>query len=214
VDPTTGEDLGYPAGVPQTEMSADQQLAYWKHKARVHETRNKAMGDYDELKSTAEKYQQLVAASQTDHERAVAEANRQGYAKALAEAGGQLVEQWVRAAAAGRLPQESVDALLLGLDRSRFMNPNGGVDTDKVYAFVGSLAPAAAPAAGPAQPGQQGGTGTAQQPLQQQAQPLIAAPPRAPDFGQGQPQTPKLTGLAAGAEIARARFAKTGSQPK
>jgi hypothetical protein len=161
------------------------------------------MSDYDQLKATADEYQRLVTASQTEHERAVAEARRQGHATALAEAGGQLVEQWLRAAAAGRLPEESVNALLAGLDRSRFLNQQGGVDTDKVYALVNSVAIAqpapAAPAAGtPGQPA------PAAQPVQP---PPPAAPPRGPDFGQGNPGSARPTGLAAGREIARQRFA-------
>lgn len=207
VDPVTGEDLGYPDRTPQTEMSPEQQLAYWKHKARVHETRTKAMADYDDLKQTAEKYQQLVSASQSETERAVAEAHRQGRAAALTEAGSGLVDQWLRAAAHNRMPEESVTALLQNLDRSKFLHQNGGVDTDKVYAFIGSFAPAgAAPAAQQQPPAVNGAPGTGQQPPAQ-PQPLIAAPTRVPDFGQGQSPVPPRNGLEAGRERARARFA-------
>jgi hypothetical protein len=208
VDPATGEDLGYPTSTPQSQMSAEQQLAYWKHKARVHEDRHKAMSDYDELKQTAEKYQQLVAASQTEHERAVAEAHRQGRVEALTEAGTQLVDQWLRVAIGDRLPKESVDALLEPLDRKRFLNQSGAVDTDRVYAYAASVAPAAPQQ----QQGQQqpAGQGTGQQPVQQ-PQPLVPAPPRAPDFGQGQPTSPPRNPLEAGRERARARFAKSAS---
>jgi hypothetical protein len=206
VDPVTGEDLGYPDATQLSQMTGDQQVAYWKHKARKHEQRVESMRDYDKLRETAQAYEKLVAASQTDHERAIAEARSAARAEALAEAGGQLVEQWVRAAAAavGRFTQESVNALLENLDRSRFLTPNGAVDTDRVYAFVGSIAPApAAPAAPAAAP-----TGQMPQPGQPATvtAPAVAAPPRGPDFGQGNPGTPKPNGLAAGREIARQRF--------
>lgn len=203
--PTDPEVFNYPANTALAQMTAEQQAEYWRHKARKHEDRNKATSDYDQLKQQATEYQKLVEAQQTEHQRAVTEARRQGHAAALTEAGGQLVEQWVRAAAAGRLAQESVDALLGGLDRSRFLHPNGGVDTDKVYALVSSIAPAApassAPAAGaPGQPPQPG------QPAPVPAPAPVVRPAGAPDFGQGQPSAPTASGLEAGREIARKRF--------
>ncbi len=190
---------GFPANTPIAEMTAKQQASYWKSQARKHEERVKGMSDYDRYKTAYDEYQRLIAASQTEQEKAVAEARRQGHAEALNQAGGQLVEQWVRAAAAGRLADESVNALLAGLDRSRFLAANGGVDTDKVYQFVGSIAPAAPaqPVAGPGAP-----ANTAQP-----AAPV--APPRGPDFGQGTPSSARPSGLEAGREIARQRF---GSQ--
>lgn len=187
---------GYPPNTPIAQMTEGQQAAYWKAQARKHEDRVKAMADYDQMKTAYDEYQRLLTASQTQHEKDVAEARRQGHASALAEAGGQLVEQWVRAAAAGRLADESVNALLAGLDRSRFLHANGGVDTDKVYQFVGSIAPAAPvqPAAGQGAPA--GAPGV----------PAVAAPARGPDFGQGHPSSARPSGLEAGRELARQRF--------
>lgn len=204
----TDQPGGFPANTPWRDMAPDQQVAYWQHQARRHEERVKSMGDYDDLKRTSEEYQRLVAASQTEQERAVAEARRQGHAEALSAAGGQLVEQWMRAATAGRIPEESVNALLEGLDRSRFLSKDGGVDTGKVYAFVNSIAPAPAAASQPQPtPGQPAGQAA---PAAQPAgiQPLVRTPAGgAPDFGQGQPGTSRPSGLAAGREIARQRFA-------
>jgi hypothetical protein len=200
--PAAGTDpdvYNYPENTALAQMTPDQQAEYWRHKARKHEDRVKAQADYDELKATADKYKQLVESQQTDHEKAVAEARRQGHAAALTEAGGQLVEQWVRAAAAGRLGEESVDALLAGLDRSRFLHPTGGVDTAKVYAFVSSIAPA------PVAPAATGAPGQPPPPGQPVPAPVVS-PSRAPDFGQGQPATPRPSGLEAGRELARKRF--------
>jgi hypothetical protein len=199
VEPKTGDAAdadGFPANTPITEMTAKQQAAYWKAQARKHEDRVKAQSDYDKYKTAFDEYQRLIAASQTEQEKAVAEARRQGRAEALNETGGQLVEQWVRAAAAGRLAEESVTALLAGLDRSRFLHENGGVDTDKVYQFVGSIAPAAVPVV-------PDGQGVPVNPAQP---PVTAAPTRVPDFGQGTPSSARPSGLAAGREIARQRF--------
>ena len=200
-----GEDLGYPVNTPVAEMTAKEEAAYWRHKSRQHEDRWKSVQDYDDVKAKATQYDQLVATQQTDHERAVAAAREEGRSTALQEAGGQVVEAYVRAAATGRMSKEAVDSLLAHLDRARFIDKKtGAVDADKVYELVGSLAPAptAQPVGAPAPtPGQAAGVPGA---------PVVPAtvptPAGGPDFGQGKPASARPSGLAAGAEIARARF--------
>jgi hypothetical protein len=213
----TGGDDGYPANTPVAEMTHQQAAAYWRHQSRKHEDRVKAMGDYDALKQKADDYARLVAASQTEHEKAVEEARRQGAASYAASTGSQLVESWVKAAAHNRLSDEGVNALLETLDRTKFLAANGAVDTDKVYAVVNRLvsqqpAPASAPQGQPAQPGQTGGWAAPPPVVPPPATPPPLVPSGAPDMGQGTRQTAAPSGLAAGAEIARQRFAKT--QPK
>lgn len=192
-------DPGFPANTPWREMNPEQQVAYWQHQSRRHEARVQAMSDYEQLKQTAAEYQRQQEANQSDHQRAVAEAHRQGAAEALQQANGQLVDQWVRAAAVNRLPAESVDALLAGLNRQAFV-ANGVVDTARVWDFVSSLAvapgptspPPAAPAQAPAGP----------------PPPQPVGPTGAPDFGQGQPPVSRPAGLEAGRLLAQQRFAK------
>lgn len=210
--PAQGEN-GFPPNTPWRDMKPDEQVAYWQFQSRKHEQRVQQMGDYEQLRAQAAEYQQHLAANQTEHQRAIADAHRQGATEALAQANSQLVDQWVRAAAAGRLHQESVDALLAGLNRAAFVT-NGAVDTDRVWSFVSSLTGAPGqsvpqpPAPASAQPQQQ------QQPVVQQ-QPLFqpiaapAGPTGAPDFGQGQPPAPRPSGLEAGRLLARERFAKS-----
>jgi hypothetical protein len=195
--PATGTDNGFPTGTPLAEMTSEQQMAYWRDKARKHEERVKSMSDYDQLRATADEYERLVEASKTDQERAIAEARRQGRTEAIGEVGGRLVEAYVRAAAAGRLGEDTVATLLEGLDRTKFLT-NGEVDTARVYAFVNTLAPAQpAPAPQPQAP-------------QVPAQP--PAPPRTPDFGQGAFVSAPPSGLEAGRAAARARFGKPLAQ--
>lgn len=208
-----GEVFDFPEHTPLASMSQAQQAEYWRHKARRHEDRNKAMSDYDALKETAAKYNQLVTASQTEQERAVAEATRQGRESALKEYGGQLVEQWFRVHTAGRLPEESVNALLSGLDRAQFVDANGNVDTAKVATFVNSIVPTVTPAPAPAPapvvpPADPGGGQPPAVPV-----PQPPAPPRGPDLGQGTPINPPKSGLEAGRELARARFGRTTAAP-
>lgn len=191
-------------------MNSEQQVAYWKYQSRRHEDRVKAMADYDTLKSAYDEYQKLVTASQSDQEKAVAEALRKGRTEAMAESGSKLVEAYVRAAATGRLPDETVATLLQGLDLGKF-HTNGEVDTARVYQFVGSFAPTVA--AAPPVPSPEAAPGTAAPAAPTPPAPA-PAPPRMPDFGQGQPTTAKPTGLEAGREIARLRFAQSKPQPK
>jgi hypothetical protein len=191
------------------DMNPQEQVAYWQHQARRHEDRVKAMSDYDQLKQVAAEHERLVTAAQTDHERAVAEARRQGHADALTAAGSQLVEQWVRASAANRLPEEGVNALLDGMDRSRFLSADGAVDTAKVATYVNQIASMATPPQTPGQPATHAVPAT--QPPGNQ--PLVRAPAGgAPDFGQGQPGSARPSGLAAGREIARQRFAQAAKK--
>jgi hypothetical protein len=183
-------------------MTSVQQAAYWKHQARKHEDRVKAMANYDELKSAYDKYQELLTASQTEQEKAVAAARQAGAQEAMAQVGGQLVEQWFRSTVAGRLDDDRVNTILDGLDRRQFLGQNGSVDADKVRTFVEMLIPAQ-PAASAATSVPEAG----QQPAAPAVNPALApAPPRLPDFGQGAPARSRPSGLEAGREIARARF--------
>jgi hypothetical protein len=212
----------FPENTPLEAMSGDQREAYWRFHARRHEDRWKAMGDYEQLKAKAAQYDTLLAETQTEQQKAVTEAEARGRQAALTEAGAALVEQWVRAAAAGRLDQQRVDALLAGLDRSAFLAP-GGVDTDKVFAWVGSVAPApAAPAPGQPAPGQPpvggppGGPAAPAAPAGMPPAPTVPWQPVAPfaagggiDFGQGHHTTTTPTGLDAGRAAYAARHGGT-----
>lgn len=205
-----GEVYHYPANTAVASMTPQQQAEYWRHRSRKHEDRVKAQGDYDALKQKAAEHDRMVTENQTVHERAVADARRQGHAEALAAASGQLVEQWVRAAAHQRsIPQESVNALVAVIKPEAFLT-NGGVDADKVYAFVNAAAPQpasapAAPAGNTGQPPAPAPAAPAGQPAAQPV-PMFQAPSGSPDFGQGQPGKAGPTGLEAGRALARARF--------
>lgn len=206
--PATGTDTdAFPANTPVADMSPAEQAAYWKTQARKHEDRVKAMADYDALRKTADDYQRLVQASQTEQERAVAEARQSGAAEALAKVGGELVEQWMRAAIGTRLTEDRVNTILDGLDRSRFLDQNGRVDTAKVASYADNLIPASAAAPAATTVPEAG------QPAAVPAQPQTA-PPRGMDFGQGQPTRARPVGIEAGREIARLRFgAKPATTP-
>lgn len=185
VDPATGDDLPYyQEGVPWRNLPADQQLAYWMHRSRTHETRTKAMSDYDQLKADQAKYTALLAQTQTERERDIANALRQGETAAMARATPMLVEAYVRSAAAARgVDEDAVVDLLDTLDLTKFVGQNGQVDTAKVYRQVNRLTPAVPqqPAGVPAVP--------APVPPVAPGQPQTGVP--AAPAGWPQPQTPQ-----------------------
>lgn len=156
-EPGTGDD-GLPyfqEGVPWRQLPPEQQVAYWMHRSRTHESRTKAMGDYDQLKADQAKYQELVAQTQTERERDIAEARRQGETTAMARTNVMLAEAYVRSAAAARgVDEDDVNDLLDTLDLGKFVDAaTGRVDTAKVYRQVNRMAPASsAPAQQPGVP--------------------------------------------------------------
>jgi hypothetical protein len=123
-------------------MTAEHQVAYWQHQARKHEQRAGQMSDYEQAKADQAAYQQLLTTTQTEHERAIAEARRQGEQSASVRANSALVEAYFRAAGAARgAADEDVTELLDDVNRDKFVNPQTGqVDTARIYALVNRLA--------------------------------------------------------------------------
>jgi hypothetical protein len=175
--------------VPWRNLPPEQQVAYWMHRSRKHEDRVGQMRDYDELKTVKTQYDQLLAQSQTEHERAVAEARRQGEQTAMGRANTMLVEAYVRAAAAARsIDEEAVNDFLDTTRLDAYINASTGqVDTARVYRQVNRMAgvaPQATPAGVPAAPA------VPQPPMQGQ----VPQPPGQPGWPQqqvpGQPTPP------------------------
>ena len=104
----------------------------WKAQARKHEDRAKANA------AAAKELEAFKKASMSETEQAIAAAREEGRAEALKAAASGRVEDALRAAAAGRL---GVDALLDGLDRSRFLTDDGEPDRDAIAAWVDRIAP-------------------------------------------------------------------------
>ena len=132
-------DLGFPEDTPVSEMSVEQQAAYWKHKARKHEKRSKDREDYDALKAERD---QLKAAQMTDAERAVEDARKEGESTAAEKFSAKIAEASLRGALAGRgLDAETAESKLSYVDFGKFLNDNGEVDSDKVQRYIDDIAP-------------------------------------------------------------------------
>lgn len=130
-DPTTP-----PPETPDTEVP-DQaaELERWKSLARKHEDRAKANAE------AAKELEKVKAASMSDQEKAVAAARSEATTETLRKVGFRLVDAEVKAAAAGR--SVDVDALLEGLDRSRFLDDEGEPKVTDIVAWIERLSPVA-----------------------------------------------------------------------
>ncbi len=144
--------------------------------------------DYDTLKERAGQWDRFVEEAKPEQEKALDNARKEAesaaYAKARSEFGGKLVQAHLTAAAAGRLPEGAVTALVAGVDTSRFLTDAGDVDTAKVTQFIDGIAPAT-----------NGGT-----------------PSRPGGFGQGPRDGAPKAGLEAGAALWESRH-KEGQAP-
>lgn len=195
---------GYPENTPLAEMTVDQREAYWKRQARQHENTVKSRADYDDLKAKAAEFDKLQAANQTETQRAVAEAEQRGRSDALTQAGAKIAESALRASLklAKGMDDAEIDRIVGPLNCNYFLAGDGlSVDTDKVTAYLNTVAPAApvAPALVPAAP-------AAVPPAP--AQPATGAQQPRPDMGQGNRNAPKPSGLEAGRLLAQQRFGK------
>lgn len=130
------------------ELSADRDK--WKTLSREHENKGK---------KTEKDFEDFKGRHQSDAEKAIDDAKKAGRAEALSETGSRLVDAEVRVAAAGR--NVDVDALLEGLDRSRFIDDAGEPKKADITAWIDKVAPK--PEGGSADPSK----------------------PRVPDLGQG-----------------------------
>lgn len=85
----------------------------------------------------------LREATQSESEKALQAAKAEGRTEALKETGVKLVDAEVRAATAGR--HVDADALLEGLDRTKFLDAQGDPDRDAIVAWIDRIAPAPSP---------------------------------------------------------------------
>lgn len=145
-DPTPA-DKGFPTDTPVAEMSPDQQAAYWKAQSRKHESRAKAFDGLtpDELASLrdkAGKHDALEQELMSDRDKAIAEARKSAESETSSRFLPKLVNAEFRAASAGRVAADKLEAALEFADLAKFVK-DGDVDAEKVAKFVESLSPSA-----------------------------------------------------------------------
>jgi hypothetical protein len=128
----------------ETQTAATEPVAGTESKTfdedYVKGLRSEAAKHRTEAKQLASRLEELERASMSDQEKAVATARSEARMEAIKEVGGRLVDAEVRVAASGR--NVDVDALLEGLNRSRFLKEDGEPDSNAIADWVDRIAPA------------------------------------------------------------------------
>lgn len=117
---------------PTVDPVADAEK--WKAMARKHER---------EAKSARAELDKIREATQSEQEKAINAAKAEGLKEGARSMASRIVDAEIRAAAAGRLDKDQLATLLEGLDRGRFVDDDGEVDTERVAKFVNGIAPKA-----------------------------------------------------------------------
>lgn len=120
----------------ETDKDFKAEADKWKALSRKHEERAKANA---EAAAELEKIRNESLTDSEKSEKAIENAKAEGRAEALKEVSLRLVDAEFRVASSGR--NVNVDALLEGLDRTRFINEEGEVDSEKVKTFIDGLTP-------------------------------------------------------------------------
>jgi hypothetical protein len=144
VTPDTGQPDSPDTGNAASATEADTtdwkaEATKWQGLSRKHEDQAK------QNSAAAKELARVRRDAMSDQERAVSEAAEKARSEAVTEVvarlGGRLVISEIRAAVAGRLPNDQLDALVEHLDLSGFLNDNGEVDATAVAAFAQRIAP-------------------------------------------------------------------------
>lgn len=131
-----------------TETKTDETTTDWKAEAEKWkgladstDKRVKRLEDTAKANATAAKeLETLKQSTMTETEKAVNQAKLEVRNDVMREVGGKLAEAQIRIAAAGRAVD--VDALIDGIDASKFLDANGDPDTKAITAWVDKVAPA------------------------------------------------------------------------
>lgn len=133
VTPAAPELTADAPATPDTGVDPTAEIEKWKALAKKHEQRAK------ENASAAQELEKVRLAAMTDQEKAVAEAVAAARVDTLRSVGARLVDAEVRAVLAGT--GIDPEALLEGLDRSRFLDDDGEPLRDEIVKWVNRLAP-------------------------------------------------------------------------
>lgn len=144
-DPPKPKEPGFPKDTPLEAMTVDQQLAYWKHQSRKHESTWKdIVGDrkVDDVKNDLTEYEQIRQEKLTPSEKALEQARNEGREEAAKELNPKFVASAFNTALAHIEKDEDRAELIDTLDLSKFIDDKGNVDTAKVASVAKRIAPA------------------------------------------------------------------------
>jgi hypothetical protein len=147
--PSTGEtgsqaptqnDRGYPADTPVTQMTAEQQAAYWKRYARTHESAVKAFKGMtpEQVSEMQSRLEAMEAEKLTADEKALKQARKEAADQAAAAAKAELTPQLQALkveSIAGRILQDEakLQAFMEVVDPAKFVDAaTGDIDKERV----------------------------------------------------------------------------------
>lgn len=135
------KDHGFPKDTPLVEMTETQQLAYWKYHARKHEGVANSRADYDQVKADAEKWKTHQDSNKAPDQKVLDDAIEKARSEERAKNAPRLVKAEFKAAAAGKLSKELLDAFLEDVNHMTYVNADGELDTEKITKRVEALTP-------------------------------------------------------------------------
>ena len=113
-----------PVEVETTDTDWQAEAEKWKALARKHETRSK------ENSAAAKQLEEQRQAAMTEHEKALAEAEKRGRQSALEQASHRIAAADIRAALSGVV--NDPDSIIEDLNLTRYITDDGDVDAAKV----------------------------------------------------------------------------------
>lgn len=128
------EDLGFPKDTPLTEMTAEQQAAYWRNDSKKRQKILAGMSDYEQRKADSERLAELEAENATEAERALGEARREGENIGAERYLKNAVTAEFRALT-GKTKDE-VDAVFAHVDPKSFVDDKGDIVVEKLENFA------------------------------------------------------------------------------
>lgn len=143
------QDKGFPADTPLAEMTTEQQLAYWKHQSRKHENNYKNLGNVEELKTKAQKWDEANPPKPpaNDDDKSGKPIDVDALRKQIAleiklEAAPELVRTQFKGLIGDRVSEERLTGILEDLDTKKYVKEDGSVDVDRIKSKAELLAPA------------------------------------------------------------------------
>lgn len=136
-----GHEHGFPKDTPVVEMTSEQQIAYWKYHSRKHEGTVNARADYDQQKADAEKWRQHEKDNKPADQKVIDDEKERARNEERSKLAPRLVKAEFKAAAAGVVPKELLEAFLEDVNHSVYLKPDGEIDTDKIQTRVTALTP-------------------------------------------------------------------------
>lgn len=134
-------DKGFPADTPLSEMTAEQQTAYWRDKAQKHEKTWKSVIDKnltpDQVLAMQSRLAEAEREALSDHERALADARKAGADEARAASHQDTAAAMARMALRARgVKDEDIAAFVTETNLSAFVSDDGQVDDERLLARV------------------------------------------------------------------------------